>query len=119
MSFLFTKIVLENHHGFKTLKEFMDHKQYTRNGVLRYEKIFGAGFVSTGGIDTTTQFLAELDLKPGQRVLVSFSCCLHIFNYSPSFFSSKHLRVNLNSFYLSLTYFYFIVYLNLIYIDIT
>jgi len=69
MSFLFTKIVLENHHGFKTLKEFMDHKQYTRNGVLRYEKIFGAGFVSTGGIDTTTQFLAELDLKPGQRVL--------------------------------------------------
>jgi phosphoethanolamine N-methyltransferase len=49
MSILFNKIVLENYHGFKTLKEFMDHKQYTRNGVLRYEKIFGAGFVSTGG----------------------------------------------------------------------
>ena len=49
MSILFNKIVLENYHGFKTLKEFMDHKQYNRNGVLRYEKIFGAGFVSTGG----------------------------------------------------------------------
>lgn len=49
VSFLFTKVKLENYHGFKTLKEFMDHKQYTRNGVLRYEKIFGAGFVSTGG----------------------------------------------------------------------
>jgi len=69
VSFLFTKIVLENHHGFKTLKEFMDHKQYSRNGVLRYEKIFGAGFVSTGGLDTTTRFLAELDIKPNQKVL--------------------------------------------------
>jgi phosphoethanolamine N-methyltransferase len=53
MSILFVKIQLENHNGFKTLKEFMDNKQYTRNGVLRYEKIFGEGFVSTGGIDTT------------------------------------------------------------------
>lgn len=47
----------------------MDHKQYSRNGVLRYEKIFGAGFVSTGGLDTTTRFLAELDIKPNQKVL--------------------------------------------------
>lgn len=72
MSIMLTKIILENHHGFKTLNEFMDHKQYTRNGVLRYEKIFGAGFVSTGGADTTTEFLNELNLKPGQRVLVSY-----------------------------------------------
>jgi len=69
VSFLFKKIVLENHHGFKTLKEFMDHKQYSRNGVLRYEKIFGEGFVSTGGIDTTLEFLEQLDLKPNQKVL--------------------------------------------------
>ncbi len=70
VSFLFTRIKLENFHGFKTLKEFMDHKQYTRNGVLRYEKIFGAGFVSTGGIDTTSQFFRDyLDLKPGQVAL--------------------------------------------------
>jgi phosphoethanolamine N-methyltransferase len=69
ISFLFTKIKLENHNGFKTLKEFMDNKQYTRNGVLRYEKIFGAGFISTGGVETTQNFLEHLDLKPGQRVL--------------------------------------------------
>ena len=47
----------------------MDQRQYTRNGVLRYEKIFGSGFVSTGGIDTTTEFLKKLNLKPGQKVL--------------------------------------------------
>lgn len=47
----------------------MDHKQYSRNGVLRYEKIFGEGFVSTGGIDTTLEFLEQLDLKPYQKVL--------------------------------------------------
>lgn len=69
MSILFTKIVNENHNGFKTLKEFMDHKQYTRTGVLRYEKIFGEGFISTGGVETTTAFLKELNLQPGQKVL--------------------------------------------------
>lgn len=67
--FLFEKKKLVNHHGFKSLQEFMDHKQYSRNGVIRYEKIFGDGFVSTGGIDTTTKFLAELNLKPGMKVL--------------------------------------------------
>jgi phosphoethanolamine N-methyltransferase len=68
-SLLFKKIANENHHGFKTLREFMDHQQYSRNGVLRYEKIFGAGFVSTGGVDTTVPILDRLALKPGQRVL--------------------------------------------------
>jgi phosphoethanolamine N-methyltransferase len=67
--FLFQKVKLESHHGFKTIKEFFDHKQYSRNGILRYEKIFGHGFVSTGGPETTENFLKTLDLKPNQRVL--------------------------------------------------
>jgi phosphoethanolamine N-methyltransferase len=67
--FLFNKVKLDNYHGFKTLQEFMDHKQYTRNGVIRYERIFGDGFISTGGVHTTTKFLQELNLKPGMRVL--------------------------------------------------
>ena len=69
MSFLYTKIKVGDFHGFKTLQEFLDHKQYTLNGILRYEKIFGDGFVSTGGIETTTKFLKSLDLKPNQKVL--------------------------------------------------
>ena len=69
MTFLFAKAKAENWNGFKTLKEFMDNKQYTRNGILRYEKIFGAGFISTGGSDTTLNFFESFDLKPGQKVL--------------------------------------------------
>lgn len=36
---------------------------------IRYEKIFGSGFVSTGGIDTTGPFLETLNLQTGQKVL--------------------------------------------------
>ena len=47
----------------------MDNVQYKCNGILRYERVFGPGFVSTGGIETTKEFVAKLDLKPGQKVL--------------------------------------------------
>ncbi len=45
--------------------------QYTRTGILRYEKIFGAGYISTGGQATTDVLCAKLGskLKPGVRVL--------------------------------------------------
>ncbi len=33
--------------------EFLDDGQYSRNGILRYERIFGDTFVSTGGLQTT------------------------------------------------------------------
>ncbi len=69
MSFLFVKREAGDYQGFKTLKEFMDNKQYTRNGVLRYEQIFGSGFISTGGLTTTEEFFKSFDLKPNQKVL--------------------------------------------------
>ncbi|XP_038078651.1 phosphomethylethanolamine N-methyltransferase-like [Patiria miniata] len=56
-------------HGFETFQQFLDNQQYTRQGILRYEKIFGDGYISTGGPQTTEEFVAMLDLKPGQRVL--------------------------------------------------
>jgi phosphoethanolamine N-methyltransferase len=43
--------------------------QYTRNGILRYERIFGRGFVSTGGLTTTKEYVAMMNLQPGMRVL--------------------------------------------------
>jgi phosphoethanolamine N-methyltransferase len=67
--FLFSKKKLVNFHGFNTLKEFLDHKQYSTNSILRYEKIFGDGFISTGGPESTETFLKDLNLKEGQRVL--------------------------------------------------
>jgi phosphoethanolamine N-methyltransferase len=53
----------------KSFQKFLDTQQYTSTGILRYERIFGEGFVSTGGMETTKEFVNMLDLKAGQRVL--------------------------------------------------
>ncbi|XP_042500926.1 phosphomethylethanolamine N-methyltransferase-like [Macadamia integrifolia] len=53
----------------KGFQRFLDNVQYKCSGILRYERVFGEGFVSTGGIDTTKEFIAKLELKPGQKVL--------------------------------------------------
>jgi len=53
----------------KEFQKFLDEQQYSRNGILRYEKIFGEDFVSTGGIDTTREFVKILKLKNEQKVL--------------------------------------------------
>ncbi|XP_036403617.1 phosphoethanolamine methyltransferase [Megalops cyprinoides] len=55
--------------GFNTFQEFLDKQQYSRRGILRYEKIFGPGYVSTGGPSTTKEFVDLLNLSPGQKVL--------------------------------------------------
>ena len=34
-------------------QKWLDGNQYTRNGILRYERIFGDDFISTGGVETT------------------------------------------------------------------
>ncbi|TXG50852.1 hypothetical protein EZV62_023376 [Acer yangbiense] len=60
------KVSSENDRGFQ---QFLDNVQYKLNGILRYERVFGEGFVSTGGLETTKDFVAKLDLKPGQKVL--------------------------------------------------
>jgi phosphoethanolamine N-methyltransferase len=48
-----------------------NHGQYSRTGILRYEKIFGHGYVSTGGHDTTEYLCSKLgeSLQPGVKVL--------------------------------------------------
>ncbi|KAL9662285.1 hypothetical protein QQ045_027118 [Rhodiola kirilowii] len=53
----------------KNFQRFLDTVQYKATGILRYERVFGPGYVSTGGIDTTKEFVAKLELKPGQKVL--------------------------------------------------
>lgn len=35
------------------MQQFLDQNQYSSNSILRYEKIFGRGFVSSGGLETT------------------------------------------------------------------
>ncbi|ERN05471.1 hypothetical protein AMTRI_Chr12g268500 [Amborella trichopoda] len=53
----------------KGFQHFLDNVQYNCSGILRYERVFGEGFVSTGGIETTKDFVSKLELKPGQKVL--------------------------------------------------
>src|SRR6516162_7735785 len=55
-----------------TTEASYDNKgQYSRTGILRYEKIFGDGYVSTGGPETTAYLCTKLGtaLRPGVRVL--------------------------------------------------
>jgi len=63
---LWQKVSSKDDKGFQ---QFLDNVQYTCNGILRYERIFGEGFVSTGGIETTKEFVDKLELKAGQRVV--------------------------------------------------
>jgi phosphoethanolamine N-methyltransferase len=51
--------------------KFDNNGQYSRTGILRYEKIFGEHYISTGGHATTEDLCARLGsaLKPGARVL--------------------------------------------------
>lgn len=53
----------------RNFQRFLDTVQYNLNGILRYERIFGEGFVSTGGKETTEDFVGKLKLQPGQKVL--------------------------------------------------
>ncbi|KAK9278167.1 hypothetical protein L1049_027727 [Liquidambar formosana] len=63
---IWQKVKSQDDRGFQ---RFLDNVQYKCNGILRYERVFGQGFVSTGGIDTTKEFVEKLQLKPGQKVL--------------------------------------------------
>ncbi|XP_048883463.1 phosphoethanolamine methyltransferase isoform X2 [Brienomyrus brachyistius] len=57
------------HQGYNTFQQFLDNQQYTQRGILRYEMIFGPGYVSTGGLRTTKEFVDLLNLSSGQKVL--------------------------------------------------
>uniref|UniRef100_A0A7C8Z6X3 phosphoethanolamine N-methyltransferase n=1 Tax=Opuntia streptacantha TaxID=393608 RepID=A0A7C8Z6X3_OPUST len=63
---LWKKVGSDDDKGFQ---RFLDTTQYKCSGILRYERVFGSGFVSTGGLETTREFVSKLDLKPGQKVL--------------------------------------------------
>jgi phosphoethanolamine N-methyltransferase len=51
--------------------KFDNQGQYSRSSILRYEKIFGRHYISTGGAETTENLCARLGtfLRPGIRML--------------------------------------------------
>jgi len=62
-----------DHSGQQTFQEFLDNQQYSKNGILRYEKVFGLDYLSSGGLESTVKFCKELHAKqalnPGTKVL--------------------------------------------------
>jgi phosphoethanolamine N-methyltransferase len=60
---------LESAPASKT--KFDNNGQYSRTSILRYEKIFGDHYISTGGAETTANLCNRLgrSLRPGARVL--------------------------------------------------
>ncbi|TDH69061.1 hypothetical protein CCR75_004913 [Bremia lactucae] len=61
--------VAKHNKQVTTFQKFLDEQQYSNESITRYEKIFGHGYISTGGQTTTTEFVQKLHLQPGERVL--------------------------------------------------
>jgi phosphoethanolamine N-methyltransferase len=53
----------------QAFQEFLDSQQYSVNNIKRYEQLFGKGFVSTGGLETTKEFALLLDIKKDDFIL--------------------------------------------------
>lgn len=50
-------------------RHFLDGQQYSARGIARYERVFGSGFVSPGGLETARKFTMLLGLQPDEQVL--------------------------------------------------
>lgn len=50
-------------------QKFLDSSQYTQNGILKYEFIFGEGYISSGGAVTTNEILDMIELDEGSNAL--------------------------------------------------
>ncbi|KAE9613838.1 putative phosphoethanolamine N-methyltransferase [Lupinus albus] len=53
----------------RRFQQFLDRVEYNSKSISRYECVYGHGFASAGGLETTKKFVAKLGLKPGQKVL--------------------------------------------------
>ena len=58
----------------RAFRAFLDECQYSTRSILRYERIFGPGYVSTGGFETTKVCLCTA-LAPAQCSGSSAECC--------------------------------------------
>lgn len=47
---LWQKTTRDESEQCNRLQTFLDHNQYTTHGIRRYERIYGEGFVSSGGL---------------------------------------------------------------------
>jgi phosphoethanolamine N-methyltransferase len=50
-------------------QDFLDSSQYLAASILRYESVYGEGFVSPGGHAMASEMISRIALTPGARVL--------------------------------------------------
>lgn len=62
------KVSTPSNPSSNDLRYFLD-KQYSTEGISKYQMMFGHGFVSPGGIQTTEEFARLLDVKEDESVL--------------------------------------------------
>jgi hypothetical protein len=67
--FLFTKTHLQNHNGYKTLQDFLDHSEYAEKSIQKYESVRGEGYVTIGGVRLSKELTKRLQLTSSQRLL--------------------------------------------------
>lgn len=63
------RIVEDGRKDYTTFQQYLDQSRYSYTHILRYERIFGKDFVSTGGIGTTQEVCEKIKVKPGERIL--------------------------------------------------
>lgn len=56
-------------NGFSNYQEYLDKHLYSVHNIRSYETVFGEGFISSGGMETTQKFVRMLNLKRGEHVL--------------------------------------------------
>ena len=52
------------------LKKFLDANQYSRKSILRYERIFGPTYISTGGEETTVESVKSQSIVQNQSITI-------------------------------------------------
>lgn len=62
------KVSTPSNPSSNDLRYFLD-KQYSTEGISKYQMMFGHGFVSPGGIQTTEEFARLLEVKEDESVL--------------------------------------------------
>jgi phosphoethanolamine N-methyltransferase len=67
--FVFIKTNLQNHNGYKTLQDFLDHSEYAEKSIQKYESVRGEGYVTIGGVKLSKELTKRLHLTSSQRLL--------------------------------------------------
>ncbi|KAL4421015.1 hypothetical protein ABPG77_008852 [Micractinium sp. CCAP 211/92] len=63
------KKVIDDEATAAAQRHFLDSRQYHSRGIQRYERVFGDGFVSPGGLETHKDVCRLLNLQPDEQVL--------------------------------------------------